>query len=263
MRVFRTALAVGALAMSVPLLAQDSRYGWDRARGERSRDTRGTRTEGQTEVRKEKNGGRSEARPDARVENRGGNRSENRVASRPENGVDNRGTDRTGSRNESRNESRNAPAPDVRYERRERREERREEPRVIVRAPDMGRYDRRDGRNDNRYSPYGGRAMYRFGDRDFRSRDVFVITAWLRDVGSSRLTVYGNYDRDPYAVRYAFRPGLYLATSVFARLDVLPYELEAELGELPWYLERRIYGRTVLVVDVRSRMVVDVYDIDD
>jgi len=75
--------------------------------------------------------------------------------------------------------------------------------------------------------------------------------------------VYGGYDRDQYGVRYALRPGLYLSMSVFSRLDILPYDIEYELGELPWYLERRIYGRTVLVIDVRTRLVVDMYDIDD
>ncbi len=134
---------------------------------------------------------------------------------------------------------------------------------MVVRPPVViDRYDRRDGRNDNRYSPYGRFVPYRYGDRDFRSRDVLTITAWFRALPPARLSAYGYYDRGGLGVRYAFRPGLYLAMDVFMRLDVLPYDVELQLGELPWYLERRIYGNTVLVIDTRSRLVVDLFEVD-
>ena len=64
-------------------------------------------------------------------------------------------------------------------------------------------------------------------------------------------------------IRYSFRPGIYLSLAVYSQLGVLPYDLEYELGDLPWYLERRIYGDTVLVIDRRTRMVVDIYQLDD
>ena len=83
-----------------------------------------------------------------------------------------------------------------------------------------------------------------------------VITIWFRNRGLMHAPAYGLRDR------YDFRPGIYLSTMIFARLDVLPFDLELELGPLPWYLERRIYGRTVLVIDTRTRLLVDMYEMD-
>jgi len=69
-------------------------------------------------------------------------------------------------------------------------------------------------------------------------------------------------DRLFYRDHHDFLPGLYLSPVIFTRLDLLPFDLALELGPLPWYCERRMYGRTVLIIDTRSRMIVDVYDID-
>jgi hypothetical protein len=126
-----------------------------------------------------------------------------------------------------------------------------------------GRYDARyDRRPDPRYAPYGYRAPYRYGDRDFRHRDVVRIGVWFRALPSVRLATYGYYDRGYSGIRYVFRPGLSLSLAVYSQLHLLPIELELELGELPWYLERRIYGNTVLVIDTRSRLIVDLYELD-
>lgn len=236
MGVLRTALALGALSISVPVLAQDSRYGWDRARAERNRDPRGDR-----------NDGRNEGKGNGRGESRGQARSEGRT--------DNRGVSNGWEREHPRGEPRVGIGLGG-------REEHWENPRVVVRPPVGDRYDHRDGRVGHRYAPYPGRVTYRYGDRDFRQRDLLTITAWFRSIGPNRISVYGGYDRRWPAQRIAFRPGLYLSMDIFARLDPLPYEIELELGDLPWYLERRIYGRTVLVIDTRTRMVVDLYDVD-
>jgi hypothetical protein len=135
-----------------------------------------------------------------------------------------------------------------------------------VRSPVViNRFDYRAPRVVPRSSPYGRGAPYRYGDRDFRHRDVLTITTWFRTLPPARLAFYGYYDRHDRSwggVRYVFRPGLFLTMDVFARLALLPYELEYDLGELPWYLERRIYGTTVLVIDTRTRYIVDIFEID-
>ena len=90
-------------------------------------------------------------------------------------------------------------------------------------------------------------------------RERIVISGWFRGYGAPWLRMRDRvYDRD----RYEFSPGFYLSPAVFARLDILPFDLVLQLGPLPWYLERRMYGRTVLIIDTRSRMIVDMYDID-
>jgi len=256
MRMIRTALALGALSMSVPAMAQDSRYGFDRSRVERSGDSRGGKNDKRADAGSAKrNDGRGESRGGGRVEPRvdNGNRNGNGNGNRGEARMENRGQGRTDGRVEVRGR------PDVSYDRRDRRDE----PRVVLRPPVVvDRWGRRDGRFESRYDAYDRRA-YRYGDRDFDHRDRLTITAWFRALPPARLAVYGYYDRGYEGVRYSFRPGLYLSMDVFGRLGVLPYDLEMELGGLPWYLERRLYGRTVLVIDVRTRMVVDMYDIDD
>lgn len=200
MRVLRTALALGALTLSVPVFAQGSRYGLDRTRVERGRAERGRVTPG-----------------DRR------NQPENRF-------------DRNGSR---------PSRPDDRYDRGD------------------DRYDRRDDRYDRRDDRYDRRDDYRIYDRERRSRDVVVISSWFRGLGHAYGLRDRIYMRDRiYRDRYDFRPGLYLSSVIFARLDVLPFDLVLRLGPLPWYCERRLYGRTVLVIDTRSRMIVDAYDID-
>jgi len=135
-----------------------------------------------------------------------------------------------------------------------------------VRTPVViDRHDNRAPRAMPRSGYYGGRASYRYGDRDFRHRDVLRITMWYRSLPPTRLAFYGYYDRydRPWGgVHYVFRPGLYLTFDVFTRLALLPYDLEYELGYLPWYLERRIYGNTVLVIDTRTRYIVDIFELD-
>lgn len=248
MGMLRTALALGALAVSVPLLAQNSRYGVNRSRvEERSSDGRGNRTEKQNDRRKEAPRGenRNNARPAPSAPDRGTGRVEARVGGGEYRGWDDR---RNGG-------------------------DRGDRARITVRPPVVvDRYDHRagprydpryDGRRDVRVMPrvYGG-GRYRYGDRDFRSRDFAAISIWFRALPAARLAAYGYYGPGYGGIRYAFRPGLYLSMAVYMQLAPLPYDLELELGELPWYLERRIYGNTVLVIDTRTRLVVDLYDID-
>jgi len=241
----RTALALGALAVSVPLLAQNSRYGFDRSRVEqRNGDGRGNRTD-------KKNDRRDAPRSENRSENRNSNRNDNRSAAQPAPRSTDRGTVHLEPRSGG---GEYRPWGD-----------RRDNARVTVRPPVViDRYDRRPA---SRYEPramppvYGG-GRYRYGDRDYRSRDVFAITAWFRALPPTRLATYGYYGPGYGGIRYAFRPGLSLSMAVFMQLAPLPYDLEIELGELPWYLERRLYGSTVLVIDTRTRMVVDIYEID-
>jgi hypothetical protein len=221
MGVLRTVVAMGALLVSVPMMAQPGRSGADRARADRGGDSRRERQEPRG------GGGRIEPR---RVEPRGG---------------------------------------DPRFRAPEwtrGRVERRDEPRIAVRPPVIiDRYDRYD-RHAPRVLPppvrYSTPVRYRYGDRDFRHRDVLIISTWFRALPPARLTAYGYYGPHYGGIRYVFRPGLYLSFAVYSELALLPYELELELGELPWYLERRIYGSTVLVIDRRSRLVVDIYDLD-
>jgi len=232
----RTALALGALAVSVPLLAQNGRYGPDRSRAEqRTGDGRGSN--------------RTESKNDRHANVP---RSEDRKAARPDPRSNDRGTVRVDPRGGARDDRRGWG-------------DRRDDARVTVRAPVV--VDRYDRRMAPRYEPrvmppvYGG-GRYRYGDRDFRSHDVFAIRAWFRALPPTRLAAYGYYGAGYGGIRYAFRPGLYLSMAVFMQLAPLPYDLELELGDLPWYLERRLYGRTVLVIDTRTRMVVDIYEID-
>lgn len=253
MGVLRTALAVGAFAMSVPLLAQESRYGRDRGRSD----------QGESRV-KGRSGNPGGTRGDDRLD-RGGTRVTTRGevpsvdrprADRPR--ADRPGVNRPGEDRPGLDRSRvDAPRVEVRTSvipRRDRwdpRDERRD------------RWDPRDGRRDDRrLAPYGYRVVYRYGDRDFRQRDLFTISAWFRSIGPVRLSAYGIHDRGWDGDRRLFRPGLSLSMELLTRLHALPYDLEFELGVLPWYLERRLYGRTVLVIDVRTRVIVDMYDID-
>ncbi|MEK7239411.1 MAG: hypothetical protein AAB224_02400 [Gemmatimonadota bacterium] len=213
MRVLRAALAVGALTLSVPVLAQGSRYGLDRTRVDRSRVERPRVERGRAEPGRVEHG--SETRR-----------------------VDPRTSRRDDGRNVTPGDRRNQP--DNRFDRSDNRPVRRDD-----------RYDRRDDRYDRRDD-------YRVYDRDRRGRDVVVIGSWFRGLGHA----YGLRDRIYQRDRYDFRPGLYLSSVIFARLDMLPFDLVLRLGPLPWYYERRMYGRTVLIIDTRSRMIVDVYDVD-
>lgn len=264
MRVVRTVLAVGVLAISVPALAQSGRGGMERSRPDRGNEARSDRGE-----RKDGNGRaerRAERREDGRVEPRGGSViGGGRVAPRdgvPEARLGRR--DPRGGAPDGRYDRRDpgVRVPDGRYDRRDRRDE----PRVVVRAPVViDRYDHRAPHAMPRSSPYGRGAGYRYGDRDYRHRDVLRITTWYRSLPPARLAFYGYYDRYDRSwggVRYVFRPGLYLTFDVFTRLAELPYDLEYELGILPWYLERRIYGNTVLVIDTRTRYIVDIFELD-
>jgi len=257
MGVMRTVLAVSVLAISVPVLAQPGRSGGDRARADRNGDARGGRVE---------KGGdrRAERRVDGQSERRSGSIiGGSRVA--PRGGVPEAQQGRRDPRvgiPDGRNDRRDPRIgiPDVRNDRRDRRDA----PRVVVRTPIViDRYDNRGPRAVPR--PYGRAVGYRYGDRDYRHRDVLRITTWYRSLPSARIAYYGyydRYDRSWGSVRFVFRPGLYLTLDVFTRLAVLPYDLELELGELPWYLERRIYGNTVLVIDTRTRYIVDIFELD-
>jgi len=126
----------------------------------------------------------------------------------------------------------------------------------------VDRYDRRTVRVVPPPVRYAPPVRYRYGDRDFRHRDYVTIRTWFRALPPARLTAYGFYGPSYGGIRYVFRPGLFLSLAVYGQLAVLPYELELALGELPWYLERRIYGSTVLVIDTRTRLIVDIYDLE-
>lgn len=251
MYLLRTAIAIGALTVSLPGLAQDSRYGWDRGRAER-RD-RGRDDGRSTDRSADRGGQRNEGRTDAKNESRGAPRVEPNNAGR---GGD-RGAGRVeprgggGERGWERREAR--PVPDGRWDRRD-------EGRIVVRPPVV--IDRRDNRYERRVIPPGHVYRYRYGDWDFRNREIITIGAWFRALPPARLTAYGYYGPSYTGLRYAFRPGLYLSVAVYDQLQWLPYELEEDLGELPWYLERRIYGNTVLVIDSRTRLIVDIFDLD-
>lgn len=232
MGVYRTALVLGALTLSIPVFGQGSRSGDDRSRADRGRvaDRSDSRAEG-------KNNGKNNAGTNGRVAERSIPRNDSRA-------------DRAGQRNETRADPRvrvgnRIDRPDVSTERRDDRYDRRDV-----------RQDRRDVRYDVRDRRYDGRANYRYDAGEFRRRDVPVITIWFRNRGLIHAPAYGLRDR------YDFRPGFYLSTMILARLDVLPFDLELELGPLPWYLERRVYGRTVLVIDTRTRLLVDMYEMD-
>lgn len=123
-----------------------------------------------------------------------------------------------------------------------------------------GRFDRRDDRQDRRGDVrVESRDRGDRYDRDRGLRDRIVISGWFRGYGAARLSIR---DRAYYRDRHDLRPGLILSSVILARLDILPFELALRLGPLPWYCERRLYGQTVLVIDSRSRMVVDAYDIE-
>jgi hypothetical protein len=249
MGVYRTALVLGALTLSIPAFGQDSRYGVDRSRAERGRQD-----------------GRSDSRAESKNNDKNSGRN-NGKSSAGKNGQEaNRSYTPNGNRSYTPGENRSYTPGDNRTNRAGRRDETRADPRVRVddrsnrvevrtgRRDDQ--YDRRDTRYDRRDTRYDGRANYRYDAGDFRRRDVPMITIWFRNRGLMHAPAYGLRDR------YDFRPGIYLSTMILARLDVLPFDLELELGALPWYLERRIYGRTVLVIDTRTRLVVDMYDFD-
>ncbi|HEY3288379.1 MAG TPA: hypothetical protein VGJ96_14760 [Gemmatimonadaceae bacterium] len=229
MGVTRLAVVAAMLALSVPVYAQPGRYGGDRGRDDRGKD-RGNRSEDRDDKER---GNRREGRRD---EPRGGGGIIGRVEPRY-GGPDNRDF----------------------------RRDRRDEPRIAVRTPVyIDRYPYRE--RGPRFVPPGHmrrEVYYRYGDRDWRQREYVTITAWFRSLPPARLTAYGYYGPDYGHVRYAFRPGIYLSMAVYGQLGILPYDLEDELGELPWYLERRIYGDTVLVIDSRTRQVVDIFELDD
>ncbi|MDP1890827.1 MAG: hypothetical protein Q8K55_08020 [Gemmatimonadaceae bacterium] len=278
----RTALAAGVLAISVPALAQSGRSGGDRSRADRGNEARSGRVEkGGNQRAERRTDGQAQPRAGSvigggRVAPRGGSDvGGGRVAPRGGSGVvggrvaPNGGTVIGGGRVAPRGgvpeaqQGRRDPrvgVPDGRYERRDRPDQ----PRVVVRPPVVNnRYDNRAPRAVPR--PYGRAVGYRYGDRDFRHREVLRISMWYRSLPPARLSYYGYYDRYDRSwggVRFVFRPGLHLTFDVFTRLAVLPYDLELELGELPWYLERRIYGNTVLVIDTRTRYIVDIFEID-
>lgn len=273
MGVMRTVLAVGVLAISVPALAQPGRNGTDRTRADRGNDARSGRVEKGGNGRAER---RSSGAPErsggsiiggGRIASRGGVPEAQQGRRDPRGGVpalqhgrrDPRGGAPDGQYN--RRDPR-VGMPDGRYDRRDRRDE----PRVVVRTPVVvNRYDSRSPRAMPRSGPYGRGPGYRYGDRDYRHRDVLRMTTWYRSLPPARLAYYGYYDRYDRSwdgVRFVFRPGLYLTFDIFTRLAPLPYVLEYELGILPWYLERRIYGNTVLVVDTRTRYIVDIFELD-
>lgn len=238
MGAYRTALVLGALTLSIPVFAQGGRGGDSRSRADRGRvDTRSdSRAESKSNDR---NNGRNNGKNSAGRTGQAGNRSYTPNDSR---------ADRAGQRNETRVDARirvgtRIDRPEVRNDRRDDRYDR------------YDRYDRREVRYDIRDRRYDGRD-YRYDAGNFRRRDVPMITIWFRNRGLMRAPAYGLRDR------YDFRPGIYLSTMILARLDVLPFDLELELGALPWYLERRVYGRTVLVIDTRTRLVIDMYEMD-
>lgn len=174
---------------------------------------------------------------------------------------DRRTAPRAEPRAESRTESRVAPREVPRADRTDhRRDDGREFARGDRRPRTDDRFDRRDVRPERRDAArFDSRDRnYRY-DRERGLRDRIVISGWYRGYGVPRLSIR---DRLFYRDRYDFRPGLYLSSVIFARLDILPFDLALELGPLPWYCERRMYGRTVLIIDTRSRMIVDMYDID-
>ena len=239
MGVVRMAVALGALTMSVPLMAQDSRSRVDQSRVESGREARPRDSRDNVKDKsraKDQGNGTGYSRNEIKTEGRSYPRNNPR-------------SDDRGAREVRRVDPRVDPRGDVRVESRRRADER-----LDVR---MGRRDDRYDRRDERYDR---RATYHFNDRDFRQRDVLAITAWFR--GSRGALVYGSRDQYVRRDRYDVRPGFFLSSMLFAHLEILPYDLDLELGLLPWYLERRIYGRSVLVIDVRTRLVVDVYDID-
>ncbi len=245
MGVIRTALAVGALVISVPVYAQPGRYGGDRSRADRGGDAR--------------NGARQDRRAEPRAERRDGGRMTPRADARPAPRVGERNDRRGGDGAMDRGTTSRYGVPDFRGDRRDRRDV----PRVAVRPPVViDRYDHRSPRYAPPVVRYGRPMPYRYGDRDFRQRELFAITAWFHALPPARLAAYGYYGPGYGGIRYAFRSGLYLSMAVSGQLGLLPYDLEVELGELPWYLERRIYGNTVLVIDTRTRLVVDMFDID-
>jgi hypothetical protein len=240
----RTVLAVGVLAISVPALAQPGRHGKEQPRADRGNDARSGRVAPR--------GGGPEVQQ-GRRDPRGGGPEVQQGRRDPRGGEPGGQYDRRDPR---------IAVPDGRYDRRDRRDD----PRVVVRTPVVvDRYDDRSSRAWPRSGPYGRGGGYRYGDRDFRHRDVLRITTWYRSLPPTRLAFYGYYDRYNRSwggLRIVFRPGLYLTFDIFTRLAPLPYDLEYELGELPWYLERRIYGNTVLVIDTRTRYIVDIFELD-
>ena len=284
MGVMRTVLAVGVLAISVPALAQPGRNGTDRSRADRGNEARSGRVEKGGNGRAERRtsgapersggsiigGGRVAPRggvPEAqqgRRDPRGGAPDVQQGRRDPRGGVPDVQRGRRDPRGgvpeaqQGRRDPRGG-TPDGRYDRRD-------NPRVVVRTPVVvDRYDNRSSRAVPRSGPYGRGPGYRYGDRDYRHRDVLRITTWYRSLPPVRLAYYGYYDRYDRSwggVRFVFRPGLYLTFDIFTRLAPLPYDLEYELGILPWYLERRIYGNTVLVVDTRTRYIVDIFELD-
>lgn len=231
MGAYRKALVLGALTLSIPVFGQSSRSSDDRSRADK---------------------GRVDSRSDSRAksENNGRNNGNNSARNTVQN--DKRSYTPRDNRNTSRNDRPSYNPNDVRTAPVGRRDETRADPRVRM-DDRTNRVDVRIVRPDVRYD---GRANYRYDAGEFRRRDVPMITIWFRNRGLMNAPAYGLRDR------YDFRPGIYLSTMIFARLDVLPFDLELELGPLPWYLERRIYGRTVLVIDTRTRLVIDMYEMD-
>jgi hypothetical protein len=246
---------VGTLALSVPLFAQGGRFEPDRSRGEQRRDDRSGDRRGDRTI---------EARTGKRTDPRATPRAESRVVPRAESRVIPRANPRTEqrsrpvepwSRGEDRRDERRVDRPDRREDRN------RFESRGSVRTYDTRTYDTRTY-DSRRYDPrgYGRRTSeYRVYDFDRGRREAVFIGGWFRghwELGRA-------YRERGYGLeRQVFDRGIYLSAIVLGRLELLPFDLELELGELPPYLERRMYGRTVLVIDMRTRMVIDVYDVD-
>ena len=254
MGVIRTTVVVGALALSIPVYAQGGRFGGDRSRPEQKSDSR-SNDRGNDRGKARGNRG-ADPRATPRSESRASGRNEPRVERPVERPVVRRDDPRAGSRGEPRSEPRSEPRTDQRgrpadpWNRGNDRQ-------------DRSRYENRDrdrgaGQVYVRRAPdYGGRD-YRVYDYDRGRREAVFIGGWFRIHGVSISIRSGMASRD----RYDFRRGIYLDPFVLTRLELLPFDLELQLGDLPPWYERRMYGRTVLVIDMRTRMVVDVFDVD-
>ena len=235
MRVIRTAVAVGALALSVPVYAQAGRGDSNSSKTEQRQGGRGG----------DRGGDRGESRGSGSAGARSGQRPERRTAPRAESRPTFRGESRPSPWNETR-----ARGNDVWSRRGDGRDDRADRGRYDPRVTEWVR-DRR-GYDDRSYG-------YRAYDLDRGRRERTVIGWWFRGHGGLSISVRSHlYGRD----RYDFRRGVYLSSVVVSRLELLPFDLELELGDLPPYCERRMYGQTVLVIDMRTMLVIDAYDVE-
>lgn len=258
MGVLRTAVVLGSLALTVPALAQDGRFGWDRTRGERGRDDRAKDDRGNRGGRGSPRGADDRTSRDAtpRDDARSDPRNVPRVGKPDGSGRESGGRDvgnrEPGSRDLGNRDFSNRSSGN------------RGVGREYGRGNDRG-YDRGyDRGHDRRPEPRVRVEMYRRDrevryDFDRRRRDAIIISRFFRGNHGRGL---GGRDRYIRLERRDFRPGIYLSAIILSELDVLPFDLELDLGPLPWYCERRIYGRTVVVIDTRYGLVVDAFDID-